>query len=223
MQRRSAVFNGRVSKWIAAMALLTLGLASLAAPVFAQVSLVNQNADQFGLVNDSVCSQVYNIAVQQYNAGDQNANANAVAGAVAIAGATAAATTGVTVGANAVAAAAADANAVNIANQVGISIGTVNACLNAAAGTTGGNPLPGGGTTNTTGPANITSPTNTTGPTTTSRGNPTVVTKHGIVLTDSIPEQKVLADTGGPLILLPALGLLLVTAGATMLRILLRR
>jgi hypothetical protein len=43
------------------------------------------------------------------------------------------------------------------------------------------------------------------------------------VIIDTIPDQKVLADTGGPFILLPALGLLFVTAGATMLRILLRR
>ncbi|MDQ5812498.1 MAG: hypothetical protein M3358_17555, partial [Actinomycetota bacterium] len=47
-----------------------------AAPVFGQ-GIVNQQSDQFGVVDDSVCSQVYNIAVQQYNAGDQSANADA--------------------------------------------------------------------------------------------------------------------------------------------------
>ena len=39
----------------------------------------------------------------------------------------------------------------------------------------------------------------------------------------TIPDQKVLADTGGPAVLLPALGLLLVAGGATMIRTLLRR
>nr|MDQ5818484.1 hypothetical protein [Actinomycetota bacterium] len=57
-----------------------------AAPAFGQ-GFVNQEADQFGVVDDSVCSQVYNIAVQQYNAGDQTANADADAFADATAGA----------------------------------------------------------------------------------------------------------------------------------------
>ncbi|MDQ5829790.1 MAG: hypothetical protein M3324_08005, partial [Actinomycetota bacterium] len=71
-------------------AMLAMALAA-AAPVFAQddgdaVGIVNQEADQAGVVDDSVCSQVYNIAVQQYNAGDQTANADAFADANATAG-----------------------------------------------------------------------------------------------------------------------------------------
>ncbi len=200
MRRGSVIFNGRVFLWVAALALLALGLASLAAPVFAQGSVVNQNADQFGLVNDSICSQVYNTAVQQYNAGDQNANANANASALAVA----AATTGAS--ADAAADAIAGANAVNIANVTGIDIGTVNECLNGFAKAPEGGP-PGG---NTTGGANTTS------------GGGANHTVAADVILDTIPDQKVLADTGGPVVLLPALGLLLVTAGVTVLRVLLR-
>ena len=104
-------------------ALLAMALAA-AAPAFAQddgnVGIVNQEADQFGVVDDSVCSQVYNIAVQQYNAGDQNATADAFADADAEAGAFG----------NATAVAIADADAVNIANAAGIDVDTVNVCLN---------------------------------------------------------------------------------------------
>ncbi|MDQ3588822.1 MAG: hypothetical protein M3392_01025 [Actinomycetota bacterium] len=185
------------------MALLALGLASMAAPVFAQVSVVNQNADQVGLVNDSICSQVYNVAVQQYNAGDQNANADAFADATA----------GATASAGAVAGAVADADAVNIANVTGIDLSTVNACLNGFAKAPGDG-TPSGGTTNGGG---------TTGGGDTTGGGGTTRAVAADVIIDTIPDQKVLADTGGPLILLPALGLLFVTAGATMLRILLRR
>jgi len=99
-------------------AMLAMALAA-AAPAFGQ-GFVNQEADQFGVVDDSVCSQVYNIAVQQYNAGDQTA----AAGAVAIAGATAGPF------GTATAAAIANANAVNIANAAGIDVNTVNVCLN---------------------------------------------------------------------------------------------
>jgi LPXTG-motif cell wall-anchored protein len=104
-------------------AMLAMALAA-AAPVFAQdggdVGIVNQQADQFGVVDDSVCSQVYNIAVQQYNAGDQSANADAFADANATAGPFG----------TAAAAAIAGANAANIANAAGINVDTVNVCLN---------------------------------------------------------------------------------------------
>jgi hypothetical protein len=99
-------------------AMLAMALAA-AAPAFGQ-GYVNQQADQFGAVDNSVCSQVYNIAVQQYNAGDQNATADAFADANATAGPFG----------TAVAAAIAGANAVNIANAAGIGINTVNVCLN---------------------------------------------------------------------------------------------
>ena len=99
-------------------AMLAMALAA-AAPAFGQ-GFVNQQADQFGVVDDSVCSQVYNIAVQQYNTGDQTAAAGAAAFAEATAGAFG----------TAAAAAIANANAVNIANAAGISINTVNVCLN---------------------------------------------------------------------------------------------
>ena len=120
MRSGSVVWNGRALLWVAAVALLVLGLASLAAPVFAQESEVNQEADQVGVVDDSVCSQVFNIAVQQYNAGDQAAGAFAGAEANATAGAFG----------TAAAAAISEANAANIANQLGIDIDTVNVCLN---------------------------------------------------------------------------------------------
>ncbi len=100
-------------------AMLAMALAAVA-PAFAQDSIVNQEADQSGIVDDSVCSQVFNIAVQQYNAGDQNANANASAAAGATAGEFGEAS----------AAAIADADAANIANAAGIDINTVNVCLN---------------------------------------------------------------------------------------------
>jgi hypothetical protein len=91
----------------------------LAAPASAQ-TFVNQEANQFGVVDDSVSSQVFNVAVQQYNAGDQVAVAVADADATATAGAFGSAT----------AVAVADANAVNVANAAGISIHTVNVSLN---------------------------------------------------------------------------------------------
>ena len=92
-----------------------------AAPAFAQTEAeVEQEAEQFGVVDDSVCSQVYNIAVQQYNAGDQNATADAFADADATAGPFG----------TAAAVAIADADAVNIANAAGIDVDTVNVCLN---------------------------------------------------------------------------------------------
>ena len=99
-------------------AMLAMALAA-AAPAFGQ-GIVNQEANQVGVVDDSVCSQVYNIAVQQYNAGDQNATADAFAGANASAGPFG----------TAAAAAISEANAANIANAAGIDIDTVNACLN---------------------------------------------------------------------------------------------
>ena len=90
-----------------------------ATPVFAQ-SFVNQEDDQFGVVDDSVCSQTTNVGVQQFNAGNQiggafsTADADATAGAFGTAGAVA----------------TADADAVNVANAAGISAATGNVCLN---------------------------------------------------------------------------------------------
>ena len=92
----------------------------LAAPAFAQVSVVNQQAGQFGVVDESISSQVYNVAVQQFNAGDQTATAVAFADADATAGAFGSAS----------ASAFAGANAVNVANAAGIDIDTVNVSLN---------------------------------------------------------------------------------------------
>ena len=91
-----------------------------AAPAFAQESFVNQQVDQFGVVDDSISSQVFNVAVQQYNAGNQTADAVADADASATAGAFGSAT----------AVAIADADATNVANAAGISIHTVNVSLN---------------------------------------------------------------------------------------------
>jgi hypothetical protein len=107
----------KLRKAMLSAAMLTMALAAVA-PAFAQDGIVNQEADQSGEVDDSVCSQVFNIAVQQYNAGDQTANASAAAGATA----------GEFGGASA--AAIADADAANIANVAGIDLDTVNVCLN---------------------------------------------------------------------------------------------
>ncbi len=86
----------------------------LAAPAFAQTTFeVSQEVEQFGVVENSVCSQVYNIGVQQFNAGNQTANATATANAS---------------GEEAVA--VANANAVNVANAAFIGVDTTNVCLN---------------------------------------------------------------------------------------------
>ena len=91
----------------------------LAAPAYAQ-TFVSQEVDQFGVVDDSVSSQVFNLGVQQFNAGDQIAVAVADADATATAGAFGSAT----------AVAIADADAVNVANAAGIRIQTFNFALN---------------------------------------------------------------------------------------------
>ena len=91
----------------------------LAAPAYAQ-TFVSQNVDQFGVVDDSVSSQVFNVAVQQFNAGDQNAVAVASASATATAGAFGSASAGAFAG----------ATAVNVANAAGIGIHTVNVSWN---------------------------------------------------------------------------------------------
>ena len=194
MRRGSVVFDGRVFMWVVAVALLALGLASLAAPVFAQGSVGNEVADQVGAVDDSVCSQVYNAAVQQYNAGDQNANAIAGAGANANAGATADAATDE----NAVAVAVAEADAVNIANVTGLDVSTVNACLNRALD--GDNP-----------DKNLDK----------NKQAVAAVEQYGKddVILKSIPDKKVLVDTGGmPLSGLLIAGLFLTAAGISLFR-----
>jgi hypothetical protein len=91
----------------------------MAAPAYAQ-TFVNQEVNQFGVVDDSVASQVFNVGVQQINAGDQIAVAVADADATATAGAFGSAT----------AVAIADADAVNVANAAAIDIQTVNVALN---------------------------------------------------------------------------------------------
>jgi hypothetical protein len=101
------------------LAVMLAMVLAAATPVFAQ-SFVNQEADAFGLVDDSVCSQVGNVGVQQFNAGNQTAVAVGVADANATAGAFGSAT----------AAASAHADAVNVANAAGVSAATGNVCLN---------------------------------------------------------------------------------------------
>jgi hypothetical protein len=91
----------------------------MAAPAYAQ-TFVNQEANQFGVVDDSVSSQVFNVGVQQFNAGDQIAVAVATADATATAGPFGSAT----------AVAIADADAVNVANAAAIDINTINVSLN---------------------------------------------------------------------------------------------
>ena len=105
-------------KLILLAAMLAMVLA-VAAPAFAQ-TFVNQEANQFGVVDESVCSQVTNVGVQQFNAGNQTAVAVGVADADATAGAFG----------NATAVASAHADAVNVANAAGVSAATGNVCLN---------------------------------------------------------------------------------------------
>ena len=208
MWRGTVVFNGRVFMWVLAMALLALGSASLAAPVFAQVSVVNQNADQVGLVNDSICSQVYNTAAQQYNAGDQTANAGSNAVADAVAGQYGEAN----------AEAIAEADATNIANVTGIDIGTVNACLNGATPPKGETPTcetPTGETPTGETPTGE-SPTEVDRDTLTPEEEKAL--KADVILPDGL-DQKVLADTGGlPLGGLALIGLGLMAAGVSLFR-----
>ncbi len=97
-------------------AMLAMALAA-AAPAFAQTEAeVEQEAEQFGVVDHSVCSQVTNVGVQQFNAGDQEAEAESEAEAGEEGTATAVAT--------------AHADAVNVANAAGVSAATGNVCLN---------------------------------------------------------------------------------------------
>jgi hypothetical protein len=101
-------------------AMLAMVLAA-AAPAFAQTEFeVEQEANQFGVVDDSVCSQVTNVGVQQVNAGNQVAVGFATANADATAGEFG----------NATAVASAHADAVNVANAAGVSAATDNVCLN---------------------------------------------------------------------------------------------
>ncbi len=74
--------------------------------------MVNQEAEQFGVVEDSISPQVFNVAVQQYNAGNQSCERVCVRSSGASAGAIA------------------GANAVNVANAAGIGIHTVNVSWN---------------------------------------------------------------------------------------------
>jgi hypothetical protein len=87
-----------------------------------------------------------------------------------------------------------DAEAVaEVAQAQGVSVAQVNECLNAA------DEGPGGDTTGEDGKV------------------------AADVIKGTIPDQKVLANTGGPVVLPLGLGLLLVAIGASVLRVLLRR
>ena len=201
MRSGSVVWNGRALIWVAAVALLVLGLASLAAPVFAQDSVVNQEADQVGVVDDSVCSQVYSVAMQQYNAGDQTANADAFADADANANAGATATADAGPDENAVAFAVAEADAVNIANVLGVSVDQVNACLNRA--------------------VDDNNPDKDLDAADLDKQDVAAVEQYGKddVILKSIPDKKVLVDTGGmplPGFLIAGIGLM--AAGVSLFR-----
>jgi len=91
-----------------------------------------------------------------------------------------------------------------VAQAQGVSIAQVNECLNGAAGTDGDD--------------NGRDKTDRAG---TGGDDDRDVRSADGVLASTIPDQKVLANTGGPALLLPALGLLLISSVA--LRNLLRR
>lgn len=78
-----------------------------------------------------------------------------------------------------------------VAQEQGVSIEQTNECLNGAADTGG----------------------NDTGDDTADTGDDTA-SREADVLASTIPDQKVLANTGGPALLLPALGLLLISSVA---------
>src|SRR3712207_3057737 len=108
----------RMRKLMVLVAMVALMLALAAPAAFAQEFefTFEQELSQWGAVEDSVGSQVYNVGVQQANFGDQEAEAVAISGS-----AEAEAEDG-----SAVAVSAAEANAVNVGNAAGISIDTVN-------------------------------------------------------------------------------------------------
>ena len=109
-------------KLMVLVAMMALMLA-WAAPAFADTEFeftFEQELSQWGSVEHSVASQVYNVGVQQANFGNQEAEAVAMSG-----NAEAEAEDG-----SATAISHAEANAVNVANAAGISIETVNVVRN---------------------------------------------------------------------------------------------
>lgn len=93
-----------------------------------------------------------------------------------------------------------------VAQEQGVSIAQVNECLNGAAGTGGDD----------AGDANGDEASDTNGD---ENGDQTG--DEADVIAATIPDQEVLANTGGPALLLPALGLLLISSVA--IRNILRR
>jgi hypothetical protein len=119
-----------------------------------------------------------------------------------------------------------DSAVAEVAQEQGVSIWQVNECLNGVvAGTTGptiADTTAADTTTADTTTADTTTADTTTADTTTADTTTADTNRQAGVITDTIPDQKLLVNTGGPaLVLMPALGLLLISA--LVLKNLLRR
>jgi hypothetical protein len=217
MRRVFTVSDDRAFLWIvAAVAAALLALWASAAPAFAQDNMsigddveyngVCQNI--IGAIGDITQTQTGNATAidrDRRDAADVDAASTVEASAAdSTADASAEATVAEATVAEATVADPTAGAVAQVAQEQGVSIAQVNECLNAA--------------DNVKPPDNGTTDDGTTGD---DDGDVGALTKtpHGVVLTVSIPEQKVLADTGGmPLSGLALIGLGLMAAGVSLLR-----
>jgi hypothetical protein len=207
MRRVSVVLDGGLLTWVvAALAAASLILALSAPSAFGQnANSVEQEIEQEAEVENSICTNVNQVASNQYNAGDQNVNARA--NAIAVAGRDG------NSDANAEAAAAA------IANELGVSVVQVNECLNDAADNGNGPPPPDEETTDEETTDEETTVEETTDEETTEEESTVEATEEAIVrrgetiIAKSIPEGKVLANTGGPASVFGIVGCVLLGGG----------
>jgi hypothetical protein len=207
MRRVFTVSDDRAFLWIvAAVAAALLALWASAAPAFAQDNMSIGDDVEYNGVCQNIIGAIGDITQTQ------TGNATAIDRDRRDAADVDAASTVEASAADSTADASAEATVADptagavaqVAQEQGVSIAQVNECLNAA--------------DNVKPPDNGTTDDGTTGD---DDGDVGALTKtpHGVVLTVSIPEQKVLADTGGmPLSGLALIGLGLMAAGVSLLR-----